>query len=71
MGTFMPLIKKYGSAVPREMALFWQMQTNTGENVDVYVYASSSQAFDTASIGPIGLLKRHRDTLEKIASDKF
>jgi len=47
------------------------MRTDAGENVDVYVYASSLQAFDTAAIGPVGLMKRHRDLLEKVASDKF
>lgn len=67
----MPLLRKSGSSAPKELALFWQMQTKDGEIVDVYVYASSLQAFDTVPAGPVGLLKRHRDFLESIASEKF
>jgi hypothetical protein len=66
----MPLYRKPGSLSVREMALFWQMVTSEGLAVDVYVYASTLQSLGLEGIGPVGLLKRHRDLLERAASEK-
>ena len=67
----MPLIRKHGASAPKELGLFWPMQTAGGITVDVYVYASALQAFDPDTAGPVGLLKRHRPLLERIASEKY
>jgi hypothetical protein len=67
----MPLRNRTKSAGPKELALFWEMETPEGKTVDVYVYASTLQCFDQDPVGPVGLLKRHRTLLEKAASDKF
>lgn len=67
----MPLSRKNGATAPKELGLFWPMQTPEGKTIDVYVYASTLQRFDADPVGPVGLLKRHRALLETIASDKF
>ncbi|MCQ4633979.1 hypothetical protein GB927_028365 [Shinella sp. CPCC 100929] len=67
----MPLISKSGASAPRELGLFWPMETPEGMTLDVYIYASTLQAFDTEPVGPVGLLKRHRSLLEAVASDKY
>lgn len=67
----MPLIRKNGASAPKELGLFWPMQTTEGTTIDVFVYASALQSFDPAPVGPVGLLKRHRSLLERIASDKY
>ena len=67
----MPLIRKTGAPAPKELGLFWPMQTTEGTTVEVYVYASALQAFDPDSVGPVGLLKRHRHLLERIAGEKY
>lgn len=67
----MPLIRKQGASAPKELGLFWPMQTSDGMTVDVFVYASTLQQLDPDSVGPVGLLKRHRTLLESIASEKF
>jgi len=67
----MPLIRKNGASAPKELGLFWSMQTPEGTMVDVFIYASTLQSFDQDSMGPVGLLKRHRSLLESIASEKF
>ena len=67
----MPLIRKQGASSPKELGLFWPMQTSDGTTVDVFVYASALQQLDPDSVGPVGLLKRHRTLLERIASEKF
>ncbi|WP_165909509.1 hypothetical protein [Shinella sp. JR1-6] len=67
----MPLIRKQGASTPKELGLFWPMQTSDGMTVDVFIYASTLQQLDQASLGPVGLLKRHRTLLESIASEKF
>ena len=67
----MPLIRKQGAAAPKELGLFWPMQTSDGMTVDVFVYASTLQQLDPDSVGPVGLLKRHRLSLERIASEKY
>lgn len=67
----MPLIRKNGAAVPKELGLFWPMQTAEGTTIDVFVYASTLQSFDPAPAGPVGLLKRQRSLLERIASEKY
>ena len=66
----MPLYRKPGGLSVKEMALFWQMVTSEGATVDVYIYASTLKSLDDDAIGPFGLLKRHRDVLERAASDK-
>lgn len=70
-GLYMPLIRKTGAPAPKELGLFWQMLTSEGETIDVFVYASTLQAFDSSAVGPVGLLKKHRQLLEEIASAKF
>lgn len=70
-GLYMPLIRKTGAPAPKELGLFWQMLTSEGETIDVFVFASTLQAFDSSAVGPVGLLKRHRQLLEDIASAKF
>lgn len=70
-GLYMPLIRKTGAPAPKELGLFWQMLTSEGETIDVFVFASTLQAFDSSAVGPVGLLKRHRQLLEEIASAKF
>lgn len=67
----MPLNRKHGAPAPSELALFWPMSADDGARIDVYVFASSLQAFDADPTGPVGLLKRHRALLETIASEKF
>lgn len=67
----MPLIRKNGAPVPKELGLFWPMQTPAGETIDVFIYASTLQAFDLDTVGPVGLLKRHRTLLERIASERY
>ncbi|MXN48609.1 hypothetical protein GR138_25715 [Shinella kummerowiae] len=67
----MPLIRRTGAPAPKELGLFWQMLTSEGETIDVFVFASTLQAFDSSAVGPVGLLKRHRHLLEEIASAKF
>lgn len=67
----MPLFRKTGASAPKELGLFWQMQTPEGATIDVFVYASALQSFDPAPVGPVGLLKEHRPLLERIASEKF
>jgi len=67
----MPLIRKNGASAPRELGLFWSMQTPEGIAVDVFIYASTLQSFDPAPVGPVGLLKRHRSLLESVASEKY
>ena len=67
----MPLIRKTGAPAPKELGLFWQMLTSEGETIEVFVFASTLQAFDSSAVGPVGLLKRHRQLLEEIASAKF
>jgi len=67
----MPLIRKNGASAPRELGLFWSMQTLEGTAVDVFIYASTLQSFDPASVGPVGLLKRHRSLVESVASEKY
>ncbi|MCJ8057271.1 hypothetical protein GB928_028095 [Shinella curvata] len=67
----MPLNTKNGATAPKELGLFWPMQTLEGKTMDVYVYASTLQWFDADPVGPVGLLKRHRALLETIASEKF
>lgn len=47
------------------------MQTPAGETLDVFIYASTLHAFDFDPVGPVGLLKRHRALLERIASEKY
>ncbi|WP_119258554.1 hypothetical protein [Shinella zoogloeoides] len=70
-GLYMPLIRKTGAPAPKELGLFWQMLTSEGETIDVFVFAGTLQAFDSSAVGPVGLLKRHRQLLEEIASAKF
>jgi hypothetical protein len=70
-GLYMPLIRRTGAPAPKELGLFWQMLTSEGETIDVFVFASTLQAFDSSAVGPVGLLKRHRHLLEEIASAKF
>jgi hypothetical protein len=70
-GLYMPLIRKTGAPAPKELGLFWQMLTPEGETIDVFVYASTLQAFDNSAVGPVGLLKEHRQLLEEVASAKF
>lgn len=67
----MPLIRKTGAPAPKELGLFWQMLTSGGETIDVFVFARTLQEFDSSAVGPVGLLKRHRQLLEEIASAKF
>ena len=67
----MPLSRKNGATAPKELGLFWPMETPEGKTIDVYVYASTLQWFDADPVGPVGLLKRHRALLETIASEKF
>lgn len=67
----MPLIRKNGASAPKELGLFWPMQTPAGETLDVFIYASTLHAFDLDRLGPVGLLKRHRTLLERIASEKY
>lgn len=67
----MPLSRKNGASAPKELGLFWPMLTSEGKTIDVYIYASTLHAFDTAPVGPVGLLKRHRALLETIASEKY
>ncbi|WP_411035593.1 hypothetical protein [Shinella sp. BYT-45] len=67
----MPLSRKNGAPAPRELGLFWPMQTSEGKTIDVYIYASTLQSFDADPVGPVGLLKRHRALLEAIASEKY
>lgn len=67
----MPLIRKEGTSAPKELGLFWPMLTPDGTRIDVFVYASALQSFDADSLGPVGLLKRHRALLEAIASEKY
>lgn len=67
----MPLIRKNGASAPKELGLFWPMQTAEGTTIDVFIYASTLQSFDPDSLGPVGLLKRHRSLLETIASEKY
>ncbi|MDU0364287.1 hypothetical protein RWK44_28235 [Rhizobium sp. 25PS6] len=67
----MALIRKQGASAPKELGLFWPMQTSEGMTVTVYIYASTLQAFDPDALGPVGLLKRHRALLESIASEKY
>ncbi len=64
----MPLIRKNGASAPKELGLFWSMQTLDGTTI---VFASALQTFDTDPVGPVGLLKRHRALLETIASEKY
>lgn len=66
----MPLIRKTGTSVPKELGLFFPMLTPEGTTIDVFVYASALPSLDTDPVGPVGLLKRHRTLLEAIASDK-
>jgi hypothetical protein len=70
-GQEMPLIRKNGASAPKELGLFWPMQTTEGTTVDVFVYARALEMFDPDPIGPVGLLKRHRTLLEGIASEKY
>lgn len=67
----MLLIRKKGASTPKELGLFWPMQTIEGATVDVFVYASALQAFDADAVGPVGLLKRHRTLLQSLASEKY
>ncbi|MGG6898560.1 hypothetical protein [Rhizobium sp. BR 315] len=67
----MPLINKHGASAPKELGLFWPMLTAEGATIDVFIYASALQSLDPDSVGPVGLLKRHRPLLESIASEKF
>lgn len=67
----MPLITKQDASAPKELGLFWPMQTADGSPIDVFIYASTLQSFDPDSLGPVGLLKRHRPLLERIASEKY
>lgn len=67
----MHLIRKNGASAPKELGLFWPMQTAEGTTIDVFIYASTLQSFDPDSLGPVGLLKRHRPLLETIASAKY
>lgn len=67
----MPLFNMPGASAPKELGLFWRMQTSEGTTVEVYVYASALQSFDPDPLGPVGLLKRHRQLLEEIASAKY
>ncbi|MCV9999411.1 hypothetical protein OE766_14270 [Pararhizobium sp. YC-54] len=67
----MPLSRKNGASAPKELGLFWPMQTPEGKTIDVYIYASTLQSFDADPMGPVGLLKRHRALLETIASEKY
>ncbi len=67
----MPLNRKSGPSAPKELGLFWSMQTTEGADVDVFVYASALQHIDRDPVGPVGLLKRHRSMLEKVASAKY
>lgn len=66
----MPLIRKTGTSVPKELGLFFPMVTPEGTTIDVFVYASALQSLDADPVGPVGLLKRHRTLLEAIASEK-
>jgi hypothetical protein len=67
----MALVRKNGASAPKELGLFWPMQTSEGKTVDDFVYASTLHAFDLDTVGPVGLLKRHRTLLERIASEKY
>ena len=67
----MPLSRKTGASAPKELGLFWPMLTPEGKTIDVYIYASALQSFDSDPVGPVGLLKRHRVLLETIASEKY
>ncbi len=67
----MPLSRKNGASAPKELGLFWPMQTPEGKTIDVYIFASTLQSFDADPMGPVGLLKRHRALLETIASEKY
>lgn len=67
----MPLIRKSGASAPKELGLFWPMLTTEGKTIDVFIYASALQSFDPTPNGPVGLLKRHRPLLERIASEKY
>ena len=67
----MPLIRKSGASAPKELRLFWPMQTLQETTINVFVFASSLQSFDADPVGPVGLLKRHRSLLEAIASEKY
>ncbi|MGD9476380.1 hypothetical protein [Shinella sp. G-2] len=67
----MPLKRKDGASVPKELGLFWPMLTPEGTIIDIYVYASTLQMLDTAPGSPVGLLKRNRALLETIASRKY
>ncbi|MGQ3212535.1 hypothetical protein [Shinella sp.] len=67
----MPLSRKNGASAPKELGLFWPMQTPEGKTIDVYIFASTLQSFDADPVGPVGLLKRHRALLETIASEKY
>ncbi|WP_421581036.1 hypothetical protein [Shinella sp. M31] len=64
-------MRKNSASAAKELGLFWPMQTTDGAAIDVFVYASTLQSFDPAPVGPVGLLKKHRLTLERIASDKY
>jgi hypothetical protein len=70
-GNEMPLTRKNGASAPKELGLFWPMQTPEGTTVDVFIYASALQSFDLDAVGPVGLLKRHRPLLERLASEKY
>lgn len=67
----MPLIQKQGAAAPKELGLFWPMRSLEGAEVHVFIYVSALQSFDPDPLGPVGLLKRHRPLLERIASEKY
>ncbi|WP_432350013.1 hypothetical protein WMC41_29655 (plasmid) [Shinella yambaruensis] len=67
----MSLIRKNGASAPKELGLFWPMQTTEGATIDVFIFASALQAFDADPVGPVGLLKRHRPLLERLASEKY
>jgi hypothetical protein len=67
----MPLIRKNGASAPKELGLFWPMLTAEGTTINVFIYASTLQFFDSDPLGPVGLLKRHRPLLESIASEKY
>ena len=67
----MPLIRKNGAPALKEFGLVWSMQPPERTVVDVVIYAGTLQSFDPASLGPVGLLKRHRSLLESVASEKY
>jgi len=59
----MPLIRKNGASAPKELGLFWPMQTAEGTTIDVFVYARALQSFDPTPSGPAGLLKKNRPVI--------